>query len=182
MTHSKLTIASITALMISMPAGAQTSDDFQKLFTLNGPIQAMGVERVYDDFTLSPGQLAECLKDAKQLNIDAAKIDDTYEKLQAERDNIGALGEEIDTSTAYLEAHPTQEVNDEAAQQKRAELVERHNQLTDEYNRWITQYQQDQVAYADMADQFDIDQEKFADKCSQKQYYAEDLKAIQMKN
>ena len=182
MTYSKLTIASLTALLIALPATAQTSDDFQKLFTLNGPIRAMGVERVYDDFTLTPGQLAACLKDAKQLNLDAAKIDETYEKLQAERDNIGALGEEIDDSGAYLESHPTKEVNDEAAQQKRAELVERHNNLTDEYNRWITQYQKDQETYADMADQFDIDQERFAEKCSQKQYYAEDLKSIQMKN
>ena len=183
MKHSKLTIATtVAAVICALPVAAQTSDDFQKLFTLNGPIRAMGVERVYDDFTLTPGQLATCLKDAKQLNLDAAKIDDTYEKLQAERDNIGALGEEIDESEAYLASHPTKEVNDDAAQQKRAELVERHNQLTDEYNRWITQYQKDQEAYADMADQFDIDQERFADKCSQKQYYAEDLKSIQQKN
>ncbi|MBE7636221.1 hypothetical protein GUA87_05155 [Sneathiella sp. P13V-1] len=180
MAHTgRLIAAFVFASAVSFPAAAEQG--FEELFSLNGPLRAMGVDKVYDDIILRPEELKKCLNLAKKLDKDTKALDVEFARLQTEADNLAALGEEVDISNEYLEKNPTKTFNDDEAIKARAEKVERHNQLTNEYNEWIIKYQKDQEAYADMADQFDNDQQTFIDTCSKKQYYAEDLKALQSK-
>ncbi len=169
----------ICAGAIAYPAIAEQS--FDELFSLNVHLRATGVDKVYDDSVLKPDELSKCVNLADKLNKASKSLDTEFARLEAEADNLAALGEEVDISNEYLEKNPTKAFNDDDAIKARAAKVERHNQLTDEYNAWIIKYQKDQESYADMADQFDIDQQTFIDDCSKKQYYAEDLEALKSK-
>ena len=171
--------AMICTTVLALPAAAEQG--FDELFSLNVHLRATGVDKVYNDSILTPEELSKCLNLANKLNADSKSLDTEFARLQADADNLAALGEEVDISNEYLENNPTKAFNDDEAIKARAAKVERHNQLTDEYNAWIIKYQKDQEAYADMADQFDVDQQTFIDDCSKKQYYAEDLKAVQSK-
>jgi hypothetical protein len=167
------------ATIFASPSFVVAESGFDNLFTLNGPVRAMGVTRTYDDITLTREQLNDCLDGADNLKKSSTELDRKYEHLGEEADQLAGLGEEVDSSNEYLENNKIKTVNDDAALRERAERVEYHNRLTEDYNAWIIKYQKMQENYADIADKFDTDQENFTNNCSKKQYFEEDLIELQ---
>jgi len=148
-------------------------------FNLNGPAKISTSAKSYGPDTLTPDQIRSCLSTGEQLEFQNKILTSQSKGFEKKRAAIDALETKIEASQAYLDKHTTKEVNDDAGIAARNRKIEDHNALITDYNNRITAYEKQAAGYAATNERYTEQRKAFYEQCSDKQYYVEDLKAVQ---
>lgn len=148
-----------------------------KEHSLRGFPKDLSLGKTYDENTLSPAQLKNCLQMSRKLDLLSNILNSQSEGFASKLAELNELSNNIDESQAYLDQNPTKEVNDDAAMAQRNARVRAHNELVDLYNTKTAAYEKETQGYRDNTTRYEEMRSEFTENCATKNYYSDDMDA-----
>ena len=174
----KILLASTIAVGLSRPVlGAELREH-----SLLGIPKSIEGTKVYTDNILNLEQLKSCLQDSRKLDLLSNILDSQSSGFDNRVTALNDLAQEIEKSQAYLDSHPTKEVNDNAGIAERNAKVQAHNAMVNTYNRDTAAYEKETSSYRENIARYSELRDSFAKDCATKQYYLEDMDEALIEN
>lgn len=136
----------------------------------------------YDADTLTPDQLKICLQTSRKMDLLSNILNSQSDGFNASIANLNTLAQNIELSQAYLDSHPTAEVNDEDAMAERNKKVRAHNEMTADYNQRTAAYEKETKSYTENNSRYRSMRANFSENCATKGFYREDMDAAILEN
>ena len=174
----KILLTSTLALGLSRPAiGAELREH-----SLLGIPKSIEGSKVYNDNILTLEQLKSCLQTSRKLDLLSNILDSQSGSFDNRVTALNDLAEKIEQSQAYLDSHPTKEVNDDEGIAERNAKVQAHNAMVDTYNRDTAAYEKETRSYREKTARYSDLRDNFSEDCATKQYYLEDMDEALIEN
>jgi len=174
---NKRSIIAAVSFSVLILSSAATADE-NKQFQLKGPVKAIGVEKIYDDITLTVDQIKTCLVSADKLEEMSAGLTGRLATFPDKLSKISALSGKLQSAQAYLDKNPTTEVNDDAKMSARNEKVADYNKMVTDYNQITEAYSNETGNYTADNTTYALERAYFKETCEGKHFYAEDMNVV----
>jgi len=174
---NKLLQGATATFFVVILSGSVLAEE-SKRFKLNGKMKAMGIEKIYDDDTLTPKQIVTCLESSEKLEAFSTDLHARVETFPAKLSKISALSDQIESEQTYLDKNPTKEINDDAKMTQRNKRVAEFNAMVSKYNQITEAYSKEAGNYTADNTSFTLERAFFKEACAGKQYFAEDMNAV----
>jgi len=138
--------------------------------------------KVYNENILNLEQLKSCLQTSRKLDLLSNILDSQSDGFDNQVKALNDLSKQIEQSQAYLDSHPTKEVNDNEGIAARNAKVQAHNAMVDTYNRDTAAYEKETNSYRENTARYSEMRSSFAEDCATKQYYLEDMDEALIEN
>jgi hypothetical protein len=174
----KILLTSTLALGLARPViGAELKEH-----SLLGIPKSIEGNKVYNDNILTLDQLKSCLQTSRKLDLLNNILDSQSGGFDNRVKALNDLATQIEQSQAYLDSHPTKEVNDNEGIAARNAKVQAHNEMVDTYNRETAAYEKETRSYQENTARYSEMRNSFSEDCATKQYYLEDMDEALIEN